>query len=109
LDVGAKLERRAAAQAPRPGIEVPPPSVSVVPDASESATVLEIRAHDRPGLLHRVGSALAAAKVDIRSAKVSTWGAEAVDVFYVVELDTGLPLDEVRATAVRDSVLEALD
>jgi [protein-PII] uridylyltransferase len=109
LDVGAKLERRAASQVLRPGIEVPPPSVSVVPDASESATVLEIRAHDRPGLLHRVGTALAAAKVDIRSAKVSTWGAEAVDVFYVVELDTGLPLDEARATAVRDSVLEALD
>jgi [protein-PII] uridylyltransferase len=109
LDVAAKLERRAAAQALRPGIEVPPASVHLVPDASDSATVLEVRAHDRPGLLHRVGSALAAAKVDIRSAKVSTWGAEAVDVFYVVEPDTGRPLDDVRAIAVRDSVAEALE
>jgi [protein-PII] uridylyltransferase len=109
LDISARLARREASQAQRPGIEVPPPSVDVVQDASDAATVIEIRAHDRPGLLHRVGRALAAAEVDIRSAKVTTWGAEAVDVFYVVDPVTGEPLDETRAEAVRKSVLDALD
>ncbi|HUR73746.1 MAG TPA: [protein-PII] uridylyltransferase [Sporichthya sp.] len=109
LDVSERLARREASQAQRPGIEVPPPSVDVVQDASDAATVLEIRAHDRPGLLHRVGRALAAAEVDIRSAKVTTWGAEAVDVFYVVDPATGEPLDDARAEAVRKSVLDALD
>ena len=109
LDVSERLARREASQVQRPGIEVPPPSVQLVPEASDTATVLEIRAHDRPGLLHRVGRALSAAEVDIRSAKVSTWGAEAVDVFYVVDPQTGRPLDEGRASAVAKAVLEALD
>ena len=109
LNISERLARREASQAQRPGIAVPPPSVALVPDASDTATVLEIRAHDRPGLLHRVGRALSAAEVDIRSAKVSTWGAEAVDVFYVVDPRTGLPLDEARAAAVVKSVLDALD
>lgn len=109
LDLTERLARREASQAPRPGIEVAPPSVHLVPDASESATVLEVRAHDRPGLLHRVGRALAAAEVDIRSAKVSTWGAEAVDVFYLLDPVTGAPLADERAAEVCKSVLEALD
>ena len=48
------------------------------------ATVLEVRAHDRPALLHRIGTALARAGVDVRAAGCRTLGAEAVDVFYVV-------------------------
>ncbi len=109
LDVSARLARREQAQVQKPGIAVPPPSVHVVADASDTATVLEVRAHDRPGLLYRVGRALSAAEVDIRSAKVSTWGAEAVDVFYVVDPATGRALDDGRAEAVRKSVLDALD
>ncbi len=109
LDITERLARREASQAQRPGIAVPPASVHVLADASDTATVLEIRAHDRPGLLHRVGRALAAAEVDIRSAKVSTWGAEAVDVFYVVDPVGGGPLDGARAEVVRKSVLDALE
>jgi [protein-PII] uridylyltransferase len=109
LDLAERLARREAAYRPKPGIEVPPASVTVVPDASDVATVLEVRAHDRPGLLHRVGQALSAAQVDIRSAKVATWGAEAVDVFYLVDPATGGPLSAARADQVRAVVLDALD
>jgi [protein-PII] uridylyltransferase len=108
LDLAERLARREAAYRPKAGIEVPPASVTVVPDASDVATVLEVRAHDRPGLLHRVGQALSAAEVDIRSAKVATWGAEAVDVFYLVDPATGGPLSEARAEQVRAVVLDAL-
>ena len=68
--------------------------------ARTSATVLEVRAHDRPGLLHRIGAALAAAGVDVRSARVSTLGSEAVDVFYVVGPD-GDPLPAAEARSRR--------
>jgi [protein-PII] uridylyltransferase len=108
LDLAERLARREAAYQPRAGIEVPPASVTVVPDASDVATVLEVRAHDRPGLLHRIGQALSRATVDIRSAKVTTWGAEAVDVFYLVDPTTGGPLSSVRADEVCTVVLEAL-
>ncbi len=97
LDVAERLARREAAYAPRVGIAVPPPRVHVIAGASDRATVLEVRAHDRPGLLYRIGQALAGAGVSVVSAKVSTWGAEAVDVFYVVDPDTGDVLDDAKA------------
>jgi [protein-PII] uridylyltransferase len=107
LDVAERLARREESAPLRASLPVPPPRVEVVAGASDSATVLEVRAHDRPGLLHRIGAALAAGEVDVRSARVSTLGSEAVDVFYVVDVD-GLPLDAERghrlALAVRDAL-----
>ncbi|MEO3827316.1 [protein-PII] uridylyltransferase [Actinomadura sp. B10D3] len=108
LDVAARLERRARAVRARPGITVPPPRVMIVPDASRTATVVEVRAHDRPGLLWRIGQAFGACGVQIRAAQVDTLGAEAVDVFYVVD-EQGRPLEDPAApAAVRDEVLAAL-
>ena len=39
----------------------------VVPGASSDATVLEVRAQDRPGMLHELGTALAGAGISVRS------------------------------------------
>ncbi len=107
LDVAAKVARRAAAYAQRPSAPVAAPSVRVVPGASASTTVLEVRAHDRPGLVHLVAAALTSAGVDVRSAIVSTLGAEAVDAFYVLEPD-GSPLTARRSEQVVAEVLAAL-
>lgn len=100
LDVAGKLARREAAYAPRRGTTPAPPRVEVVQGASETATVLEVRAHDGPGLLHRIGKALADAQVSVRQARVSTHGADAVDAFYVVGADGGpLAADAARQLA----------
>ncbi len=69
--------------------------------------MLEVRAHDRPALLHRIGTALAEAGVDVRSARVSTLGSEAVDVFYVVGPGGG-PLSPAEARALTEDVRAAL-
>ncbi len=61
------------------------PRVVLLPGASADATVLEVRAADRPGLLHAIGSALAGVGVDLRSAHVATHAGQAVDVLYVAE------------------------
>jgi [protein-PII] uridylyltransferase len=79
----------------------------VVVGASDTATVLEVRAHDRAGLLHRIGAALAAAGVNVLSARVSTLGSDAVDVFYTVGPD-GQPLTPERAREVASAVRTAL-
>ncbi|NUU21324.1 MAG: ACT domain-containing protein, partial [Streptomycetaceae bacterium] len=84
-----------------------PPRVEVVPGASDSATVLEVRAHDSLGLLHRIGRALAAARVSVRQARVSTHGADAVDAFYVVDGD-GRPLPADTAKQVAKALEKAL-
>ncbi|MBO2455306.1 [protein-PII] uridylyltransferase [Actinomadura barringtoniae] len=108
LDVAARLERRARSVRPRPGVPVPPPRVTIVDDASSTATVVEVRAHDRPGLLWRIGQALGECGLQVRAAQVDTLGAEAVDVFYVVD-DSGEALtDPDSLAAVRQEVLNAL-
>ncbi|MEW1914631.1 [protein-PII] uridylyltransferase [Kitasatospora sp. NPDC085895] len=107
LDVARKLAERDAAAPRRRGIATPPPVVSVAPGASLSATILEVRAHDAPGLLHRIGRALDAAGVRVRTAHVSTLGADAVDAFYVTDAE-GLPLAAARAAQVAGAVQEAL-
>ena len=110
LDVADRLRRREEAypdQVQRSGRAIPPPRVDVVVGASETATVLEVRAHDRPGLLHRIGAALAAAGVNVLSARVSTLGSDAVDVFYAVGPE-GLPLTPEQAREVAFAVRTAL-
>ncbi|WP_342672847.1 [protein-PII] uridylyltransferase [Micromonospora pallida] len=53
-------------------------------DAATDAVVLELRAADAAGLLYRVASALDAAGVEVRAARISTLGGDVVDAFYLV-------------------------
>ena len=87
---------------------IPAPKVTLVDEASETATVVEVRAHDAPGLLWRVGRALGECGLNVRAARVETLGAEVVDVFYVTD-DDGEPLsDRDRRRATVHSVLAVL-
>ncbi|MFD5881458.1 [protein-PII] uridylyltransferase [Streptomyces yangpuensis] len=107
LDVPAKLADREAAYPRRRGVVPPPPRVTVVPDVSSLATVLEVRAPDAVGLLHRIGRALETAGVRVRSAHVSTLGANAVDTLYVTTPEDK-PLDTAEAAALAAAVESAL-
>ncbi|MEU4577322.1 ACT domain-containing protein, partial [Nonomuraea sp. NPDC023979] len=107
LDIEQRLARRTRSMRPA-RVPVAPPRVTLVDDASATATVVEVRAHDKPGLLWRIGRAFGACGLDVRAARVETLGAEAVDVFYVVDR-AGRPLsDEAQRNQVRDAVLAAL-
>ncbi len=99
LDVTQRLSARDASRRP-PAVPPPPARVELVEAASDVATVLEVRAADRPGLLYRLGRALALMGVSVRGARVVTLGAEAVDVFYLQD-PTGRPLTD---TASREAV-----
>ncbi|MDT9683860.1 [protein-PII] uridylyltransferase [Streptomyces sp. TRM76323] len=108
LDVAARLAERDAAHPRRRGVQAPPPRVTVAPaDSAARATVLEVRAQDAPGLLHRIGRALEGAEVRVRSAHVSTLGANAVDAFYVTDLK-GAPLPPQEALGTAGEVERAL-
>lgn len=107
LDIRARLAEREAAYPRRRGMKAPPPRVTVAAAGSRLATVIEVRAQDAPGLLHRIGRALESSGVRVRSAHVSTLGANAVDAFYVTDTD-GKPLPEERALAVANAVEAAL-
>ncbi len=85
-----------------------PVEVNFTRDASNRHTVMEVIAADRPGLLARVGWALADARVRIRHAKIATFGERAEDVFYVTDAHDR-PLADARLGEVYRSVRAALD
>jgi [protein-PII] uridylyltransferase len=74
-------EERAAHRRQRP--DAAPATVRLLPSASDTATVLEVRAEDTPGLLHRIAAAIAETGADIERARIATLGPQAVDVFYL--------------------------
>ena len=82
------------------------PRVVLLPGASADATVLEVRAADRPGLLHAVGSALAHVGVDLRSAHIATHAGQAVDVLYIGEPGGGA-LSPPRVAATVAALVDA--
>jgi [protein-PII] uridylyltransferase len=67
------------------------PHVALVPGASQTATVVEVRSADRPGLLYALGRSLSERGLSIRSAHISTLAGQAIDTFYVTEVDGTLP------------------
>ncbi|GAA4332380.1 [protein-PII] uridylyltransferase [Streptomyces venetus] len=107
LDIAGRLAERDAAYPRRRGVIAPPPRVSVHPAASRLATVIEVRSQDAPGLLFRIGRALEDASVRVRSAHVSTLGANAVDAFYVTGPE-GAPLPGDEAESVARKLEETL-
>src|SRR6202012_4321942 len=102
-----RLERRARAVR-RSGSPAPPPKVTLVDGASQSATVVEVRAHDEPGLLWRIGRALGECGMNLRAGRVETLGAGAVDVFYVTDSTGGMLTDPDIRRCVVSTVLAAL-
>jgi len=85
------------------------PRVLIDNQASATHTVIEVNGRDRPGLLHDVGSALAALNLQIHSAKISTYGEHVVDVFYVRDI-FGLKIDQaMKQDTIRRTLLEALE
>ncbi|MFF7643318.1 [protein-PII] uridylyltransferase [Streptomyces canus] len=107
LDVAGRLAERDAAYPRRRGVVAPPARVTVAAAASRHATVIEVRAQDAPGLLFRIGRALEDAGVRMRSAHVSTLGANAVDAFYVTD-GKGVPLGAGEAASVARKLEETL-
>jgi [protein-PII] uridylyltransferase len=95
------LRRRSAAQPPVC-------EVTVDNDASETATVLEVRAPDEIGLLHRITRALFTAGLDVVSARVSTLGEMVVDAFYVRESGGRKLSDPARLSQVTAAIEEEI-
>ena len=81
--------------------------VRILPDVSSSATVFEIRADDRPGVVWRVFRVLADAGVDVRSAHMETIGPQVSDVVYVTDSQRR-PLPEAHARRLCDALAAAL-
>jgi [protein-PII] uridylyltransferase len=83
------------------------PRVLVDNEASSTHTVIEVNGRDRPGLLYELTHALAEQHVRIASAKISTYGESAVDVFYVKDA-FGLKIAKADRVAALEEALTAV-
>ncbi|MCU1345433.1 MAG: glnD, partial [Acidimicrobiia bacterium] len=110
LAIEARLADRARTYARRRTKMVEPvvPSVTAHNNASSNATVLEVRANDKIGVLYRITRALADMQLDIRHAKVSSLGGEALDAFYVCDSDGHKILDPAHLGELERAILHAL-
>jgi len=105
--LAARIEERIEAYAQLPTIPVPDPVIETFLDAATDATIIEVRSHDRPALLFGIGDTITRSNIDIRSAIVTTLGAEAIDTLYVTEIGGG-PLSPERAEEVATRLRSAL-
>lgn len=102
FDVFEKLTLRAQ-YLPQP-VSVTPSKILEIQGVSNSATVIEVRAHDAPGFLSKIAHVISENGVDIQAAIVETLGSEVVDVFYVKE-----PTGEILSNQRCQQLVQALD
>jgi [protein-PII] uridylyltransferase len=110
LAIEARLAERARTYRRRKmtAAVVHPPSVRIDNELSSNATVIEVRAPDKIGILHRLTKAMAELGLDIRHAKVQTLGHEVVDSFYVRTGEGTKLTDEFHTREVERAILHAL-
>jgi [protein-PII] uridylyltransferase len=104
LDVDAALAALPVDPAP---VTADPPHISIDNTTSPRFTILEVSAPDRRGLLFRLLTVLRDAGLEVMRAKISTFGATASDVFYLVDRQ-GLKIeDDDRLAQLRQKLLAA--
>ena len=106
LAIGERLSERERVYPLRRGsaAHLPGSDVTVDNEASETATVLEIRALDEIGFLHRITRTLFDAGLDVVSARVSTLGEMVVDAFYVRESGGSKVTDDSRLSEITQEI-----
>ena len=111
LAIHARVMERArtyARSAPRSRHPVVP-SVTFENQASDGATVIDVRAADAIGTLYRITRTLAEFDLDIRFAKVQTLGSEAVDAFYVRDRFGDKVTEQARLAEIERAILHAIE
>ncbi len=109
-DALAALKERHRPPIPRKAVVGPKKPDRVVLDesASDFYTVIEVYTWDRPGVLHAVTQTLFELGLTIQLAKISTPGAQVVDVFYVTDLEGAKILDPERHGLIEERLLTTL-
>ncbi|MFM7138134.1 MAG: ACT domain-containing protein, partial [Planctomycetota bacterium] len=78
-------------------------------ESSRDATIIEVFAHDSPGLLSRLARVLHEAGLSVRAARIGTYLDQVVDAFHVTDAAGGkVPADDRQAT-VRRRIEQALE
>ncbi len=77
-------------------------------DRTGTRTIVELFTTDYPGLLSEVARVFQDQDTVLENARIATFGAQAEDVFYVVN-SAGEPLTDAQQTRLRDALVAMLD
>lgn len=86
-----------------------PTQVDVDNDTSDRFTILDVFAADRPGLLYTIAHTLAELGLSVGLAKIDTSLDQALDVFYVTDLEGQKINDDSRLHEIRRRLLEVIE
>lgn len=107
LDVYALFQARTRFQSL--GLQGPvsnlPLRVVIDNESSDRYTVVDVFAHDRPGLLYTIARALYSLDASVVLAKISTHFDQVVDVFYLADADGGKVRQSLRLKLIRDTLI----
>jgi [protein-PII] uridylyltransferase len=107
FDIDARPRERAATYSRRrqeSALGPQPPRVRFDDTGSSNATVVEVHAPDRVGLLRDITRVFAEGRLDIRHARITTLGDNVVDTFYLCESDGR----KIGVASRRDEIERAL-
>jgi [protein-PII] uridylyltransferase len=76
-------------------------------ESSRQATIIEVFAHDSPGLLSQVASVLHEAGLSVQAARIGTYLDQVVDAFHVTDKAGRKVTDAVLLAAVRSRLVAA--
>jgi [protein-PII] uridylyltransferase len=106
IDVDELVAARRQMRCVFPRASTPQFPLKVVIDnvASDRATIVEVHAHDRPGLLYDITRSLSAHSLDIVLTKIATEVDQAADVFYVRDENGEKIVDFDRLEAIENDL-----
>jgi [protein-PII] uridylyltransferase len=110
FDVDAALSKKATQARQRRSHRRRDPKARIVVDnaGSQTHTIVEVHTEDRLGLLRTITKALTDAGCDLSVAKVATYGADVVDVFYVHDIDGHQITDPEDVRRIHEGLHRAL-
>lgn len=86
-----------------------PTSIQFLDDPLNRHTIIELVTTDRAGLLSQIGQAFIKQNINLHSAKITTIGSRAEDLFYVTDQQNQPITDTVRQQQVYEEMLAMLD
>jgi [protein-PII] uridylyltransferase len=95
-------------QAARPLTDLPT-RVRIDNATSDLCTIIDVFAHDRPGLLYQIARTLFELELSVATARIGTHLDQVVDVFYVVENNGQKVQGESRIQEIRAALLDAIE
>ena len=110
LDIGEVMEKRRQANewSPRKFVRTYPLRVEIDNAASDRATIVEVYAQDRPGLLYDIGRWISTLKLNILLTKITTERDQAADIFYVMDQEGNKIVDFNRLDEIKDVLTDQL-